>query len=103
MEIHVKKFWGDPYKEVTITTSTTKIELGILNEKECRSLAFELRSAAAQLLPENEDLESQLATATDKLNSWAREQGVEECKDPYKNYQLRDLVDRLWDKISQNF
>lgn len=44
---------------------------------------------------ENNDLRMQLACACDKLNTWARELNVEECRDPYKNLELRNLVERI--------
>jgi len=43
-----------------------------------------------------DNLESQLSMATDLANSWAREMGVEECRNPYTNGALRNLIDRLW-------
>lgn len=49
------------------------------------------------------DLQGELASVCDLLNSWAREQNVEECKDPYKAYELRNLIDRLWGKTSQKY
>ena len=51
----------------------------------------------------NEDLMCQLATTCDRMNTWAREQGVEECQDPYKDYALRDLADRLWSRTSEKY
>jgi hypothetical protein len=88
------------YKEVKVKVDKLELDLGLRTKDECRELAFELKSALRQLLPEDEDLEFQLATACDTLNTWAREQGVEECKDPYKNYGLRRLVERLWEKVN---
>jgi hypothetical protein len=88
------------YKEVKVKVDNIEVDLGLLNEDQCRLLAYELKCATRNLLPENEDLEFQLATACDTLNTWAREQGVEECKDPYKNYGLRRLVERLWEKVN---
>ena len=49
---------------------------------------------------ENDYLRTQLACVCDKLNTWARESNVEECKNPYKNLELRNLVDRIWIRIS---
>ena len=99
MNISLRKI-DEYYKEVIISADNTAINLGFFNEDEQRELANILTNAASKLVPEAEDLESQLVTAADKLNSWARELDVEECKDPYKDYQLRNLVDRIWDRVS---
>ena len=46
------------------------------------------------------DLAMEIACACDLLNTWARECGVEECRHPYANLELRNLVDRIWNKVS---
>lgn len=53
-----------------------------------------------QLVDENGP-EIQLACACDLANSWARELGVKECENPYSGLELRNLIDRLWNKCSQ--
>ena len=45
-------------------------------------------------------LESQLASAADLVNSWCREVGVWECESPYSGLQLREAIDRVWEKVS---
>lgn len=39
----------------------------------------------------------QISCATDLANSWAREFGIAEVKNPYDNLSLRNLISRLWD------
>ena len=51
-------------------------------------------------VPTENDLQSQIATADDLANTWARQEGVSECDSPYKNFGLRALIGRLWDKSS---
>ena len=103
LNISVERF-GDA-KEVEIefcglSGQKVSLNLGPLNDEQCKLLSFEFRAALRQLLPENENPETQLACVCDRLNSWAREQSVEECEDPYENLNLRDLVDRLWCKTN---
>lgn len=101
MNIVVRKV--DHYKHVLIEYEGVRIDLGLLNENEYRGLANQFKIAISELLPENEDLEFQISTATDLLNTWAREISVEECVNPYKDYNLRSLVDRLWTKCSMSY
>jgi hypothetical protein len=99
MNIIVRKV--DHYREVKISCDGTTIDLGLLSEDEYRGLARQFMDAASKLLPYNEDVEAQLASTCDRLNSWAREQSVQECDNPYKDCNLRDLVDRLWYRINR--
>ncbi len=46
-------------------------------------------------------LKTQLACACDLANTWAREIGVKECEDPYSGLELRNLIDRLWNRITE--
>lgn len=47
------------------------------------------------------ELETQLATSCDLVNTWCREAGVEGCRNPYRGLNLRDTVYRLWRQVSQ--
>ena len=44
--------------------------------------------------------ESAMACAMDLANAWAREQGVEQASGLGGDFQLRNLIDRLWSKES---
>jgi hypothetical protein len=48
-----------------------------------------------------DDPETILASTADLANTWARELGVKECEDPYREFNLRDLIDRLWAESSR--
>lgn len=45
-------------------------------------------------------LMSSIACCADLMNTWARELSVEQCLQPYTDFGLRDLADRLWAKSS---
>lgn len=95
-EIKVRKTGPlTPYKEVVVSSDNVKIDLGLLDDKECEDLAYELNSAVNNLLPDTECADIQLATVCDTLNTWARELNVKECDDPFKNYNLRELVQTI--------
>lgn len=51
-------------------------------------------------LARGDKAETALARATDIVNSWCRESGLPECRDPYEGVALRDAIDRLWSKLS---
>jgi len=52
------------------------------------------------IIDERDELLSELATACDLANTWARECNVGECRDPYSGLALRNLIDRIWSKAS---
>ena len=54
-------------------------------------------SICSRCQAEIDELESREASVADKLNSWARETGVEEARTPA---DCRELVDRLWSRLS---
>lgn len=56
----------------------------------------QLRTARDGLQGRADECESSLATATDCMNTWAREWRVAEVRDPYRGMHLRELADRLW-------
>lgn len=63
-------------------------------------LKIDLINKNKELIGKIFDLEAQLATTCDLLNKWAREMNVQECFNPYKELELRNLVDRLWCRVS---
>lgn len=45
----------------------------------------------------SDDRDSLLASATDLLNSWAREMAVKEAHD---ESEIKEVIDRLWNELS---
>lgn len=60
-------------------------------------LMVEERSRAEKAEADKHDAQSQLASATDLANSWARESHVREARD---ESDLRGVIDRLWSRMS---
>lgn len=71
----------------------------VSKDSQCRNVE-DIESNTQKAEAEVERLSGQVATFTDLANTWARESNVEECRDPYKDFSLRDLIDRLWCKSS---
>lgn len=67
---------------------------------EMRQRIRDLEASLAAATERAEKAESELASATDLANSWARETGVGEARD---GSGLRDLVDRLWGTFSGRY
>ncbi len=62
--------------------------------KDSQRANAELRADGFKLLDRGHDASSRLASATDLLNQWARQDCAPEAKD---ERSLNDLINRLWD------
>lgn len=67
--------------------------------RQLRLIGTEPAPHASPIAPAQEELDARclLASATDLLNSWAREVGVQEAKDIR---DIRGVADRLWSELS---
>mgnify|MGYP003543399404 FL=1 len=69
-------------------------------QQECHEWA-KLRHDNHQLNEHVDHLRTIIACTADLVNSWCRESGVDECRNPWEPLALRDTVDRLWSKMSE--
>ena len=84
-------------------TQELKAQVALLKESKCDAIKrwVNAESELSKCRNELNDLRGEIACATDCGNTWARENSVIECLDPYSGNSLRDLIDRLCSRLSQ--